>query len=62
MSSPPESCPVPRLQTPLQDPISLPWQQPQSNVPLLPRDVLNRQNSLPSYDDVMRMPSAPPQQ
>jgi len=29
------------------------------NVPLLPRDVINRQNSLPSYDDAVKMPSAP---
>lgn len=33
-------------------------QQAETNVPLMPR----RQNSLPSYDDAVRMPSAPPKE
>lgn len=34
----------------------------ETNVPLLPRGVIKRQDSLPSYDDAIKMPSAPPKE
>lgn len=36
--------------------------QPETIVPLLPREMIKRQDSLPSYDDALRMPSAPPKE